>query len=179
MVIALFNTSSTCICRRTPSEIKLSVFEKNSDDAFKHETQGGESQSQRRVSAQVQAKEAKMDAAQRLVAVLSLSDILSANTVRLLSRVLYGIAPYLNYGAHTFADEFCVILPFVLRQFVCVVANVISKMLTQQIAESAQESGVYQRMLVEQLLAEVLKASAQRSLKDGQVGALAERRMSL
>ena len=65
----------------------------------------------------------------------------------------------------------------------CVVANVVSKMLTQQIAESAQESTVCQRMLVDQLLADdyvcdvvidkVLQASAQRVV-EGHGTALSE-----
>ena len=51
------------------------------------------------VSAQVKAKaEARMNAAQRQFAALSLSDILRD--------VLYAIALHLNYVARTSADEF-------------------------------------------------------------------------
>jgi len=119
------------------TELKMAVFEQYNDDglaAMEREKNDGESHLK---------STGKMD------------DILDEDTLQLLDRVMYGITMYLNHDQQSFGDEFCSILPFVLCQFgtqyLGVISNVVSKMLTQQSAESEDEDKKLKDMIMDQM----------------------------
>ena len=127
------------------TELKMAVFEQHNDDGLK-----------RMERAKTNANsDGNPDANSDDHSEDKMSKILDGNTLQLLDRVLYGITMYLNNDQVTFGDEFCSILPFVLCQFgakyLGVISNVISKMLTQQSAESKEEDRKLKDMIIEQM----------------------------
>merc|ERR1712228_566364 len=129
------------------TELKQAVFEKKNDDSLKE--QNDEKNKNK--------TEMKMEQVQNQFDALTMSDILSKNCLQLLDRILYGITSYICYDLQTFTDHFVGILEFVFvefeERFFCILCNVISKMLTNEIADNEEENKKYKAMIVEQLYA--------------------------